>query len=70
MSEITEPQLRKIIVQAVEQYGSQKALAEAANISTTYLNEIVNRGKPISDTVAKFFGYRLVKKYVQEEANE
>jgi hypothetical protein len=66
MNEITEPDLRNIIIQAVQEYGSQKALAAAKKISATYLNEIVNRDKPISDTVARKFGYRLVKKYIKK----
>jgi plasmid maintenance system antidote protein VapI len=67
MSEITEEELRKKIIQAVAEYDGQKALAKAIGISPTYINDIVRHGKPISNTVSEFFGYRLVKKYVQEE---
>jgi plasmid maintenance system antidote protein VapI len=67
MAEITEEELRKKIVQAVAEYDGQKALAKAIGISTTYINNIIRHGNPISNTVSEFFGYRLVKKYVQEE---
>ncbi len=65
--EVTQPEMRNIISDSVKQYGSQKALAEAINISETYLSGILNKGLPISNTVANFYGRTLVKKYVKKE---
>ncbi len=66
MSEITEDQLRQIIKDSIgplKTYPSQTALAKAMGKSKQYINDIILRGKPISDNVATFFGYKLVKIY-------
>jgi len=68
--EILEWELRDIIIESTKpggKYGSQVALARAMNISKQYLNDIILRQKPISNKVAKFFGYRLEKRYIRED---
>ena len=64
LTEITEEELREAIKDAVENiYLTQRALAEKMNLSTTYVNDIILGTTPISDNVARFFGYELIKKY-------
>jgi len=62
--EITEDDLREVIQRSVEvKYRTQKALADAMGVSPTYVYLIVNGKTTISDEIARFFGYCLVKKY-------
>ena len=73
MSEMTETQMRERIADAVEEHGSQVALAQKMEITPAYLNDILKREKPISDKIADFFGWTLVKIYrkkPQEKTND
>lgn len=61
---LTETEMLVLITGAVSKYGSQKALADAMDISPAYLNDILHGRRAISDEVAAFFGRKLVKLYV------
>lgn len=66
MKEILEEDLRTIIRAATRKngtYGSQKALAQAMGVTSQYVSHILLKKASISNPVANFFGYRLVKKY-------
>jgi len=66
MKKITEKELRKIIRDSIgprKTYPSQKSLAQAMGVSEQYVSDILRHLKPISNNVAMFFGYRLVKIY-------
>jgi len=68
MKEILEEDLRNIIRDAAGPngtHGSQKSLAQAMGKSAQLINNILLRKAPISNNVARFFGYRLIKKYQQ-----
>ena len=64
---ITEEQLRKVLKEACQKSGSQKAWAKENKFSGTYVSDLLN-GKPISDKVAKKLGYKRVYLY-QEKQN-
>lgn len=65
---LTEDEFREVIQKAVDEAGSQKALALANGLSVSVLSEILNKRRSISDGVAQMFGRRLVRLYVIPES--
>lgn len=61
---ITEEQLRKVLKDACQKVGSQKAWAKENKFSETYISDLLN-GKPLSDKVALKLGYKRM--YVYKE---
>ena len=58
MTHLFEDQMRAKLLSAVRAAGSQKAWATAYGISPAYVNDCLNRGKPIGAAIAKALGYR------------
>lgn len=65
---LTEDEFREVIQKAVDEAGSQKALALANGLSVSVLSEILSGRRSISDGVAQMFGRRLVRLYVIPES--
>lgn len=73
MDPILEEELRAIIRAATRKggtYGTQKALAQAMDVSENYISLIVSKNFTISDGVARFFGRHLVKTYPKIEEGD
>lgn len=60
---ITVEQARELLLAMVSQKGSQRKVALDLQISPSYLNEILDGEKPISNEVAKKLGYSKVVMY-------
>lgn len=60
MTTITYEQALEIIRGMVDEFGSQKAVAEHLDISQAYMGDILAGKRDISDQVARRFGYRRV----------
>lgn len=64
MTHLSEDQMREKLLSAVRAAGSQKAWATAHGISPAYVNDCLNRGKPIGGTIAVALGYRPATVYL------
>ncbi len=64
MTHLTEDQMREALLSAVRQAGTQKAWATANGISPAYVNDCLNRGKPIGAGIAAKLGYCPATVYV------
>ena len=60
----TENEFRELIQGAIEQHGTQSALADAIGITPQYLSDILKARRSISEHVASFFGYKRVVLFV------
>ncbi len=68
-SEITLIQLHSNISNFIENQGSQKKAAEILGISPQYLNDIIMGRRPISDRVARKFGYAGIIQFGRIQKN-
>lgn len=64
MNHLSEDEMRAKLLSAVKAAGSQKAWATAHGISPAYVNDCLNRGKPIGGTIAIALGYRPATVYL------
>lgn len=55
--------MHALLVEAVENCGSQKAWALASDVSPQYVNDCIRRHKPIGIGISKVFGYQPVTVY-------
>jgi plasmid maintenance system antidote protein VapI len=69
-NEITEEEILKIIMQMVDKWGSQRAVADQLEISAAYLNDILRGNRDVSNKVAKRLGYTKIIRFRKEKANE
>lgn len=60
---ISAQQARTMITDLVAQKGSQRQVALDLQISESYLSDILDGARPISDAVAKKLGYNKVVVY-------
>lgn len=60
---LTEDEFRQEIINTAKSMGSQKALAEKMQITASYLNDVILGKRGITDTIARFFGRRVMKVY-------
>lgn len=58
MTTISAEEARKIIEDMVNAAGSQRKVARSLGISDSYLSDIINERRDISDEVAKKLGYQ------------
>ena len=68
--QISEERMHALLVEAVENCGSQKAWALASDVSPQYVNDCVRRHKPIGIGISKVFGYQPVTVYQPLVENE
>jgi plasmid maintenance system antidote protein VapI len=54
---LTTQQMIKVIEDMVDQHGSQKAVAEVLDITPSYLSDILQGSRGISEKLARKIGY-------------
>lgn len=68
--EITQDEIKEIILQMVSKWGSQRAVADHLGISGAFLSDILNGNKPVSNQVAQKLGYKKIVKYAKDGSLE
>lgn len=61
--EITQDELREVIIQMAAKWPSQRELAKHLEISDALMTGILDGTRPISKRVAQRLGYRRIVKY-------
>ena len=60
---LTEEDVREIILEKIEQIGSQRAFAKEASISAAYVNDYVHFRRHPGPGILEFVGLRAVTMY-------
>lgn len=64
---LTNDELRSLIRQRCKGWGSQTALAAESGTTQCHISLQANGRRPVSSTLARFFGYRPVRMYEKIE---
>jgi predicted transcriptional regulator len=67
MTEIVSPAIDDL-KKMVEEKGSKKAAAEALGIHPSYVGELINGTRPLTDTVLEKLGYEKVVVHVKADS--
>jgi predicted transcriptional regulator len=68
--EITQDEIKGIIEDMVQKWGSQRKVADHLGISAAFLSDIINGNRPVSNQVAQKLGYKKVVKYARDGSIE